>query len=94
MICPDHDRSSDFDAAKLPANKSMSANGPNEGKTGDGDRVPGGDEKRGIVRAMRGIKGAEAKALKQQINGVWIYPPRADRAEIFAAADPANLVVA
>lgn len=40
------------------------------------------------------IRGAEAKALKQQINGIWIYPPRPDRAEIFAAADPANLVVA
>jgi len=40
------------------------------------------------------IRGAEAKTLKQQINGIWIYPPRADRAEIFAAADPANLVVA
>jgi NADH dehydrogenase len=40
------------------------------------------------------LRGAEAKALKRQINGEWIYPPRADRAEIFAAADPANLVVA
>lgn len=38
------------------------------------------------------LRGAEAKALKHQINSVWIYPPRADRAEIFAAADPANLV--
>jgi NADH dehydrogenase len=40
------------------------------------------------------LRGSEAKALKRQINGEWIYPPRADRAEIFAAADPANLVVA
>jgi NADH:quinone reductase (non-electrogenic) len=40
------------------------------------------------------FRGAEAKALKHQINSQWIYPPRADRAEIFAAADPANLVVA
>ena len=40
------------------------------------------------------LRGAEAKALKRQINGEWIYPPRANRAEIFAAADPANLVVA
>ncbi|MEZ5833422.1 MAG: NAD(P)/FAD-dependent oxidoreductase [Dongiaceae bacterium] len=38
------------------------------------------------------LRGAEAKNLKRQINSVWIYPPRADRAEIFAAADPANLV--
>lgn len=37
------------------------------------------------------LRGAEAKALKRQINSQWIYPPRADRAEIFAAADPANL---
>ncbi|MDY0884750.1 NAD(P)/FAD-dependent oxidoreductase [Dongia soli] len=40
------------------------------------------------------LRRMEAKTLKQQINGEWIYPPRADRAEIFAAADPANLVVA
>ena len=40
------------------------------------------------------LKGAEAKKLKQQINTEWIYPPRADRAEIFAAADPARIVVA
>ena len=38
------------------------------------------------------LRGAEAKALKHQINSEWIYPPRANRAEIFAAADPANLV--
>ncbi|KRA15634.1 hypothetical protein ASD70_02890 [Pseudomonas sp. Root569] len=30
----------------------------------------------------------EAKALKQQINSVWIYPPTADRAVALAAADP------
>ncbi len=33
-----------------------------------------------------------AENLKHQINSVWIYPPRPDRAEIFAAADPANPV--
>jgi NADH dehydrogenase len=38
------------------------------------------------------LRGAEAKALKHQINSEWIYPPRGNRAEIFAAADPANLV--
>ncbi|WP_440090666.1 NAD(P)/FAD-dependent oxidoreductase [Pseudomonas putida] len=31
---------------------------------------------------------AEAKALKRQINSVWIYPPVADRAAALAAADP------
>jgi NADH dehydrogenase len=40
------------------------------------------------------LMGAEAKKLKHQINSQWIYPPRADRAEIFAAADPAHIVVA
>ena len=30
---------------------------------------------------------AEAKALKRQINSVWIYPPAADRASALAAAD-------
>ncbi len=34
------------------------------------------------------LVGAEAKALKRRINTQWIYPPRADRAEAFAAADP------
>lgn len=38
------------------------------------------------------LRGMEAKTLKRQINGEWIYPPQADRAAIFAAADPANLV--
>jgi NADH:ubiquinone reductase (H+-translocating) len=38
----------------------------------------------------RGVKltGAEAKAVKQMINGKLIYPPRADRREALAAADP------
>ncbi len=40
------------------------------------------------------MAGADAKALKRKINGEWIYPPRADRAEIFAAADPARVIVA
>lgn len=34
------------------------------------------------------ISGAEAAALKHQINTVWIYPPRADMTTIVAAADP------
>jgi len=36
------------------------------------------------------MSGAEAAALKHQINTVWIYPPRADMADIVAAADPRN----
>jgi hypothetical protein len=32
---------------------------------------------------------APAKSLKQEINTVWIYPPRADRAEVLAASEPA-----
>jgi NADH:ubiquinone reductase (H+-translocating) len=40
------------------------------------------------------MKGADAKKLKHQINSEWIYPPRADRAEAFAAADPLRIVVA
>lgn len=34
------------------------------------------------------MSGADAKVLKQQINQMWIYPPKADRAEAFAAAEP------
>lgn len=36
----------------------------------------------------------EAKALKRSINTEWIYPPKPDPEEIFAAADPAFVVVA
>jgi NADH dehydrogenase len=32
--------------------------------------------------------GAEAKKTKQEINTVWIYPPKADRAAALASADP------
>lgn len=35
------------------------------------------------------LSGAPAKSLKQEINTVWIYPPRANRAEVFAASEPA-----
>jgi NADH dehydrogenase len=34
------------------------------------------------------LVGAEAKKLKQEINRVWIYPPRADRDAMLALADP------
>jgi len=40
------------------------------------------------------LRGAEAKALKTQINTQWIYPPRADRAEAFEQADPTRPIVA
>ncbi|WP_322056453.1 NAD(P)/FAD-dependent oxidoreductase [Paraburkholderia sp. J63] len=40
------------------------------------------------------LQGVEAKKLKHQINSEWIYPPRADRAEALAAADPLRIVVA
>ena len=34
------------------------------------------------------LSGADAASLKAQINTLWIYPPRADMAEIVATADP------
>ncbi|WP_395678417.1 NAD(P)/FAD-dependent oxidoreductase [Inquilinus sp.] len=40
------------------------------------------------------LQGAEAKALKHQINTQWIYPPAANRDEALAAADPQRIVVA
>jgi len=42
---------------------------------------------RGWERTVE-IVGAEAKSFKQQINTVWIYPPRAERAAALASADP------
>lgn len=42
---------------------------------------------RGWDRAVEFV-GAEAKKMKQEINTVWIYPPRADRAAALASADP------
>jgi NADH dehydrogenase len=35
--------------------------------------------------------GEEAKQTKQQINTVWIYPPRAERAAALASADPEHV---
>lgn len=40
------------------------------------------------------MQGAQAKALKHQINTEWIYPPQGSRAEILASADPKRVVVA
>lgn len=47
----------------------------------------------GWERAVKLVK-AEAKKLKGEINGIWIYPPAANRAEALAAADPMIPVVA
>lgn len=41
------------------------------------------------VRVMRD----EAKAIKRDINRVWIYPPEADREAIFAVARPDHVIV-
>lgn len=38
------------------------------------------------------LTGAEAKAVKAEINTVWIYPPKPDRDAIFAYAEPARVV--
>lgn len=35
--------------------------------------------------------GAQAKKTKREINTVWIYPPRAERAAALAAADPEHV---
>ena len=37
------------------------------------------------------VTGVQAKAAKREINTVWIYPPRPDRAQVFAAA-PAQVL--
>jgi NADH dehydrogenase len=37
------------------------------------------------------LVGAEAKKTKQQINTVWIYPPRPERAAALASADPEHV---
>ena len=34
-----------------------------------------------------------AKAVKQEINRVWIYPPQADRSKIFSIANPDYVIV-
>jgi len=34
-----------------------------------------------------------AKAIKQEINRVWIYPPAADRDAVFAVANPDYVIV-
>ncbi|NIE75204.1 NAD(P)/FAD-dependent oxidoreductase [Pantoea sp. Ap-967] len=46
----------------------------------------------GWARELK-LQGEEGKALKRQINSVWIYPPAADRALALAAADPMIAIV-
>jgi NADH dehydrogenase len=38
------------------------------------------------------IVGAAAKKTKQEINTVWIYPPKAERAAALASADPEHVI--
>jgi NADH:ubiquinone reductase (H+-translocating) len=38
------------------------------------------------------LVGTKAKALKKEINTVWIYPPRAERAAALASADPERVI--
>lgn len=38
------------------------------------------------------LVGGKAKALKKEINTVWIYPPRAERAAALASADPERVI--
>jgi hypothetical protein len=49
----------------LPVDESISSGGSNEGKPGDGDRVPSGDKKRGIVRTLGGVKGGRNATCSQ-----------------------------
>ncbi len=37
------------------------------------------------------VTGMDAKAIKQQINSVWIYPPQPDRDAVFAYAKPSTV---
>lgn len=50
----------------------------------------GGIFTRGWDRKLE-LVGAAAKKVKQQINTVWIYPPRAERAAALASADPEHV---
>lgn len=38
------------------------------------------------------LRGAKAKAMKREINTQWIYPPKANRADAFKAAEWARMV--
>lgn len=47
----------------------------------------------GWQREVKFVRG-EGKRIKSEINGFWIYPPKAEREEALAAADPMIPVVA
>lgn len=51
----------------------------------------GGVFTRGWDRRVE-LTGAKAKALKREINTVWIYPPQADRALALAAAEKVRVI--
>jgi NADH dehydrogenase len=38
------------------------------------------------------VTGMDAKAIKQKINTVWIYPPKPERTAVFAHAKPSSVV--
>jgi NADH:quinone reductase (non-electrogenic) len=38
------------------------------------------------------LTGEQAKAVKREVNTVWIYPPRAIREEVFAASEPKRVL--
>nr|WP_047169694.1 FAD-dependent oxidoreductase [Sphingomonas sp. Y57] len=46
----------------------------------------------GWERVVRFV-GEEAKAIKREINGVWIYPPAPDRDAVFGVANPDFVIV-
>ncbi|ARR53859.1 FAD-dependent oxidoreductase [Rhizorhabdus wittichii DC-6] len=46
----------------------------------------------GWERAVRFV-GDEGKAIKREINGVWIYPPAPDRDAVFGIANPDYVIV-
>jgi hypothetical protein len=49
----------------LPVDESISGGGSNEGKPGDGNRVPSGDKKRGIIRTLGGVEGGRNATCSQ-----------------------------
>jgi NADH dehydrogenase len=46
----------------------------------------------GWDRQLR-FEGEQGKAIKREINTVWIYPPAPDREAIFAVANPDYVIV-
>jgi len=46
------------------------------------------EQREKLMKAQRKGRAAVAKKTKQEINTVWIYPPKAERAAALASADP------